>query len=103
MKVLATLRKRVDGLATREGNKGDGGDNKGRGGGNNGNRGGGGGNHNTSGKMTTENTTPTAATKSGFTQKSWNTIPRGPIRRGNGSTKSGTLLTKIEKVRSSAV
>ena len=55
------------------------------------------------GKKTTKKTTPTAATKSGYKQKAWNTIPCGPIRRGNGSTKSVTLLTKIEKVRSSAV
>ena len=40
---------RVNGLAIREGNKGDGGDNKSRGGEKNGGRGGG-GNHNTSGK-----------------------------------------------------
>ena len=50
LQVLVTLSKIVDGLAIREGNKGDGGDNKGRGGGKNGDRGGGGGNHNTSGK-----------------------------------------------------
>ena len=47
---LATLSKRVNGLAIREDNKGDGGNKKGGGGGNNGDRGGGGGNHNASGK-----------------------------------------------------
>ena len=47
---LATLNKRVDGLAIREGNNGDGGDNKSESGGNNRDRGSGGGNHNTSGK-----------------------------------------------------
>ena len=50
MQALATLSKRVDGLAIREDNKGDGGNNKSGGCGNNGGRGGGGGNHNTSGK-----------------------------------------------------
>ena len=55
------------------------------------------------GKMTANKTMPTATTKSGYTQKACNTIPRGPIRRGNGSTKSRTQLTKIEKGRSIAV
>ena len=69
LQVLVTLSKIVDGLAIREGNKGDGGDNKGKGWGKNGDRGGGGGNHNTTRKMTTNKTTPTAATKSGYTKK----------------------------------
>ena len=47
---LATLNERVNGLAIREGNKGDGGDNKSGGGGNKGDKGIGGGNHNTNGK-----------------------------------------------------
>ena len=63
LQALATLSKRVDALAIREGNKIDGGDNNSGGGGNNSCRGGGGGNHNTSVKMTTKKTTPKAATK----------------------------------------
>ena len=50
LQALAPLSKRVNGLAFREGNKGDRGDKKGGGGGNNGDRGGGGDNHNASGK-----------------------------------------------------
>ena len=50
LQALANLSKRVDGLAIREGNNGDGGDNKSESGGNNRDRGSGGGNHNTSGK-----------------------------------------------------
>ena len=64
LQALATLSKRVDVLAIREGNKIDGGDNKSGGGGNNDGRGDGGVNHNTSVKMTTKKTTPKAATKS---------------------------------------
>ena len=94
LQALATLRKRVDGLATREGNKGDGGDNRIGGSRNNGGRGGGDGNHNTSRKITTKKTMPTAATKSGYKEQAWSTIPRGPIRRENGSTKSRTWMTK---------
>ena len=45
---LATHSKRVNGLAIREGNKGDDGNKKGGGGGNKGNRGGGSGYHNAS-------------------------------------------------------
>ena len=45
-------------------------------------------------KMTTKKTTPTAATKGGYIQKAWNTIPHGPIRRGNGSINIGNRLTK---------
>ena len=100
---LATLSKRVDGLAIREDNKGDGRYNKSGGGGNNGSRGGGGGNHNTSRKNDNKEIMPAAATNSGYTQKAWNTIPHGPIRRGNGSTKSGTWLEKFKKGRSSTV
>ena len=91
---LTTISKRVNGLSLREGNKVDGGDNKSGGGGNNSGIGVGGGNHNISRKMATKKTTPTVETKSGYTQKAWNTIPHGPIRRGNGSTKSKTWLTK---------
>ena len=91
---LATLNERVNGLAIREGNKGDGGDNKSGGGGNKGDKGIGGGNHNTNGKDDNKENTPTAATKSEYTQKAWNTIPSGPIIRGNGSTNSGTWLAK---------
>ena len=50
LQALATLRKIVDGLAIREGNKKDSGYNKSGGGGNNGGRGSGGGNHKTSDK-----------------------------------------------------
>ena len=50
LQAIDTLSKRVDVIAIREGNKGDGGDNKNGGGVNNGGRCGGGGNHNTSGK-----------------------------------------------------
>ena len=50
LQAFATLSKRFNGLAIKEGNKGDSGDKKGGGGGNNGNRGGGGDNHNASGK-----------------------------------------------------
>ena len=78
----------VDGLAIREGNKGYGGDNKSGGGGKNSGRGGG-GNHNTSGKNDNRKITPTSAKKSGYTQQAWSTISCVPIRRGNGSTKSG--------------
>ena len=100
---LATLSKRVDGLAIREDNKGDGGYNKSGGGGNNGRKGGDGGNHNTSRKNNNKEIMTAAATNSGYTQKAWNTIPHGPIRRGNGSTKSGTWLEKFKKGRSSTV
>ena len=53
--------------------------------------------------MTENKTMSTAVTQSGYTQKAWNTIPRSPIRRGNGSKNSGTWMKKIEKGRSSAV
>ena len=91
---LATLSNRVDGIAIREGNKGDSRDKKAE-------------SAATTAteaavvetttpvsKMTTNKIMPTAATKSGYTQKAWNTIPHGPIRRGNGSTKRGTWMTK---------
>ena len=84
LQAIANLSKRVYGLAIREGNKGDGGDNKSGGGGNNGGRCGGGFNHNTSGKDDNKEKTATEATKSVYTQQAWSTIPRGPIRRGNG-------------------
>ena len=97
MQALATLRKRVDGLTTRECNK-----------------------ETTAttnaeaaatmateaelaelaatatpaAKITAKKTTPTTTTKNGYTQKECNTIPRGPIIRGNGSTKSRTWLKK---------
>ena len=45
-------------------------------------------------KITTKKTTPMAATDGGYIQKARNTIPRGYIRRCNGSTKNGTWLTR---------
>ena len=45
-------------------------------------------------KITANKTMPTAATKIGYMQKAWNTIPRGPIRRDNVSKKNVTWLGK---------
>ena len=47
--------------------------------------------------MTTKKTTPTAATRSGYTQQAGNTILHSPIIIGNGSTKSGTWLKKLRR------
>ena len=46
------------------------------------------------GKTTRERKKPTAAMKNIYTKKVWNTIPCRPIRKGNGSKKSRTWLTK---------
>ena len=94
LQALATLSKRVDRLAIREGNKVDGGDNKSVGCGNNGGRGSKASTTTSAAKMTTNKTMPTAATKIGYTQKAWSTIPCGPIIRGNGSSRERNLAEK---------
>ena len=94
---LATLSKRFHGLSIKEGNKGDGSNNKGRVDGKNGNKAVVMATTTPAEKITTKKTMSTAPMKSGYTQKAWNIIPHGPIRRDNGSKKSGTWHKKIEK------
>ena len=94
LQALATLSKRVDGLAIREVNKRDGGGNKGGGGGNNGNRGGGGGNHNTSGKKDNKENNANGGNKKWIYTKGVEYYPTWPYKKGQWFKKERDLAEK---------